>query len=143
VGPLGRGAGGVATPGPVSDLDGRVRLVGLRWERGPESSQVTCRVAWREQVGIAAYQDAEPARAASEACLAALGRMGDVRPLKLVDQVENQTKAGAVWLVVVGGPEGETVTGSAMGRHEVEAAAKAVLSAVNRRFGSWTAGGKI
>jgi hypothetical protein len=120
---------------------GRPRLDGLAWERNAAQSRVVCRLAWRGLRAEAEAEHVEPPRAAAEATVAALRTMvGRERSLQLLDQCENHTKAGRVWLAVVGGPEGETLTGSAMGRHEVEAAVKAVLAAVNRRMAVWLPG---
>jgi hypothetical protein len=95
-------------------------------------------LVWQGVKAEGAAEHAEPPRAAAEATVAALGRMvGLDSQIRLVDQCENRTMAGSVWLAVVGGPGGEVLTGAAMGRHEVEAAAKAVLAAVNRRMPAW------
>jgi hypothetical protein len=116
----------------------RLRLIGLSWQVSAGASRVTSRLAWGEQAAEGVSDEGDAAHAAAQATLTALQELaGPTVPLRLVDQMEFSSVRGPIALAVVQGPSTETLTGAAMGRHQAEAAAKAVLDAVNRRWWAW------
>ena len=116
----------------------RVRLLNLSWQVGPGQSRVTSRLAWGDRAAEGVSDAGDAAQAAAYATLEALQTLaGPKVPLRLLDRTEHSSSSGPIALAVIQGPTGEALTGAAMGRHQAEAAAKAVLDAVNRRWPTW------